>query len=133
MLVLLVSRQALADSLSRYLPTMYRLSLQGWYLTSLTNQIAKKFLSLSHLVAKLDQKVLPSFVRYSAISYVLLAHVVAWLDRQLIGGIINILTGILHGLGKLYLPLQKGNLQHYFWGTLVGICLLLVCWWLLGY
>jgi NADH-quinone oxidoreductase subunit L len=128
--ILFVRQQPWVTNLATRFPTMYQVSLQGWYLPTITNQITRKFLLMSHFVLQIEQKVLGRFISYLATSYIVWGYIVAWLDRCLIEGGIKLIAWMLDWLSNLYANLQKGNLQHYFWWTCIGTALLIVCWWL---
>jgi NADH-quinone oxidoreductase subunit L len=115
-------------TISARFPRLYRLSYHGWYLGIVTKYMAQQMMLFSHFVAKIDLYVVEGSARYLAVSYVALAHVVAWIDQQLIGGMIQLVTGILAQVSSLYGNLQKGNVQRYFWWTCIGTLLIVVYW-----
>ncbi|MEM7055531.1 MAG: NADH-quinone oxidoreductase subunit L [Bacteroidota bacterium] len=129
MLVLVISLYLATTRLHKRFQSLAHLSLHGWYLAAITSLVARKLLSLSKLVARLEQKLVHGAINCLAISYVVIGNIIAWLDSKLVGGTICLAVSVFRWLGRLYGHVQNGNLQRYLLWTCIGAGLLLV-WWL---
>lgn len=111
---------------------LHQLFLQGWYLDTCANFLAKQALACSMLARKIEEWLIDGLINKFTHAYITIAHVVHRLDDQLIGGIAHEVAILSQESSKLYLHLQSGRTQLYALWTCIGMGILLVIWMILS-
>ncbi|MEQ9287364.1 MAG: NADH-quinone oxidoreductase subunit L [Cyclobacteriaceae bacterium] len=103
------------------------LSASNWYLDKVHSVlIIQPVVWLKEQLYIFDKKYIDGFVNGYAVVNVVLSQVLGWFDRQVVDGIIKLLTAISGNLGNIARGIQNGRIQSYFVWAILGIVLVLI-------
>lgn len=104
-----------------------KLSSNNWYLDDLHGfLVVKPILTMKSMSNEFDRKYIDGFVNGFGVFNVILSQILGWFDKQIIDGLVKLITSISGNLGNIARGVQNGKVQSYFVWAVVGLLLVLI-------
>lgn len=108
-------------------PGLHKLVLNKFYVDELYFATVVKFVMVFRLVcAKFDSSVVDGLVNLVGKGTELYSRVAAWVDRIFVDGFVNGVAKTFYATGGGLKRLQSGKIQHYAYGAVLGVVVVLI-------
>lgn len=86
----------------------------------------KGVLKLNHVAANFDKKAIDGLVNLVGKVTVVYANIMGWWDRTVVDGLVNLMAWLTQNAGGQIKKLQTGHIQHYAFGAVLGVVVVLI-------
>ena len=106
---------------------LFRLSYHHWYIDTFYQQfIVKAVIALSQALFWFDRQVIDGLINLLTKAGKFLAALSAWADRYLVDGFLLLVTQVVKGIGSFFRSFQSGKVQYYLYSMLVLVLTLFI-------